>query len=116
MRCRRQGCPRVDYRLGRLDVEVSAGVARLAGAGRVRSIAGGTARLCDVLRRTVVMPVSGCWRPSPPPPPLPHDCSDSTGSPARLRRGLRADLLVVDPDLRPVRVMSAGRWTDGRAT
>ncbi len=43
------------YRLGGLDVEVVDGVARLAGDGPAedRSIAGGTARLVDVVRRVV---------------------------------------------------------------
>jgi N-acetylglucosamine-6-phosphate deacetylase len=100
------------YRLGRLDVEVSAGVARLAGEGPAesRSIAGGTARLLDVLRRTVRDAGVG----------LLAAVTAATATPARLlglgeitgalRPGLRADLLVVDDVLHPVRVMSAGRW------
>jgi N-acetylglucosamine-6-phosphate deacetylase len=100
------------YRLGRLDVEVSDGVARLAGEGPAdsRSIAGGTARLVDVLRRTVRDAGVG----------LLAAVTAATATPARLlglheitgalRPGLRADLFVVDDDLYPVRVMSAGRW------
>ena len=43
-----------DYQLGALDVTVQAGVARLATTdGSVGAIAGGTARLLDVLRSTV---------------------------------------------------------------
>jgi N-acetylglucosamine-6-phosphate deacetylase len=106
------------YRLGRLDVEVAEGVARLAGEGPAesRSIAGGTARLVDVLRRTVRDAGVG----------LPGAVTAATATPARLlglgeitgalRAGLRADLLVVDEVLHPVRVMSAGRWADERAT
>jgi len=112
------GMPAGQYRLGRLDVEVSAGVARLAGEGPAesRSIAGGTARLADVLRRTVRDAGVG----------MQAAVTAATATPARLlgldgitgaiRPGLRADLLVADPDLRPVRVMSAGRWTDEGAT
>src|SRR4051794_7390092 len=106
------GMPGGRYRLGRLDVEVSDGVARLAGEGPAesRSIAGGTARLVDVLRRTVRDAGVG----------LPAAVTAATATPARLlglgeitgalRPGLRADLLVVDDALHPVRVMSAGRW------
>jgi N-acetylglucosamine-6-phosphate deacetylase len=105
------------YRLGRLDVEVSDGVARLAGEGPAesRSIAGGTACLVDVLRRTVRDAGIG----------LLAAVTAATATPARLlglgeitgalRRGLRADLLVVDDALHPVRVMSAGRWAYERA-
>ena len=106
------------FRLGRLDVEVTDGVARLAGEGPAesRSIAGGTARLVDVLRRTVRDAGVG----------LLAAVTAATATPARLlglgeitgslRPGLRADLLVVDDALHPVRVMSAGRWADERAT
>jgi N-acetylglucosamine-6-phosphate deacetylase len=106
------------YRLGRLDVEVTDGVARLAGEGPAesRSIAGGTACLVDVLRRTVRDAGVG----------LLAAVTAATATPAQLlglgeitgalRRGLRADLLVVDDALHPVRVMSAGRWAHERAT
>ena len=106
------------YRLGRLDVEVSAGVARLAGEGPAesRSIAGGTARLADVLRRTVRDAGVGLLAAVTAATATPARLLGLDGITGALRPGLRADLLVVDPDLRPVRVMSAGRWTDERAT
>jgi N-acetylglucosamine-6-phosphate deacetylase len=106
------------YRLGRLDVEVSAGVARLAGEGPAhsRSVAGGTARLVDVLRRTVRDAGVG----------LSSAVTAATATPARLlglediagalRAGLRADLLIVDDALHPVRVMSSGRWEEEPAS
>jgi N-acetylglucosamine-6-phosphate deacetylase len=102
------------YRLGRLDVDVSGGVARLAGDGPAesRSIAGGTARLVDVLRRTVrdagvdlVAAVTAATA-------TPARLLGLAGITGALRPGLRADLLVVDDALRPVRVMSGGRWAD----
>ena len=106
------------YRLGRLDVDVSGGVARLAGDGPAgfRSIAGGTARLVDVLRRTVrdghVDLVAAVTAATATPARL-LGLAEVTGA---LRPGLRADLLVVDDALRPVRVMSAGRWVDEAPT
>ncbi|MEU2351124.1 hypothetical protein ABZ534_20700, partial [Modestobacter sp. NPDC013298] len=43
-----------DYQLGALPVRVAGGTARLAGPdGGTGAIAGGTARLVDVVRRTV---------------------------------------------------------------
>jgi N-acetylglucosamine-6-phosphate deacetylase len=102
------------YRLGRLEVDVSGGVARLAGDGPAesRSIAGGTARLVDVLRRTVrdagvdlVAAVTAATA-------TPARLLGLAGITGALRPGLRADLLVVDDALRPVRVMSGGRWAD----
>jgi N-acetylglucosamine-6-phosphate deacetylase len=111
------GMPDGSYRLGRLDVEVSAGVARLAGTGPAtsRSIAGGTARLVDVLRHTVrdagVGLVAAVTAAATTPARL-LGLGEITGA---LSPGLRADLLVVDEDLHPVRVMSAGRWADETA-
>jgi N-acetylglucosamine-6-phosphate deacetylase len=109
------GMPPGSYRLGRLDVEVSAGVARLAGAGPAesRSIAGGTARLVDVLRRTVRdagMELRAAVTAATATPARLLGLDGITGA---LRPGLRADLLVVDAELHPVHVMSAGRWTHG---
>ena len=100
------------YRLGGLDVEVVDGVARLAGDGAAedRSIAGGTARLVDVVRRVVrhagVDLVTAVRAASATPARL-LGLDDELG---RLRTGLRADLLVVDDDLVPVRVMRSGEW------
>ncbi|MFD4462718.1 N-acetylglucosamine-6-phosphate deacetylase [Nocardia sp. NPDC058480] len=98
-----------DYRLGALDVQVHDGVARLATAGgSPGAIAGGTARLVDVLRWTVHD--AGI--------PLSDAVTSATRTPARvlglegergsLTVGARADILVTDQSLRPRRVFVAG--------
>jgi N-acetylglucosamine-6-phosphate deacetylase len=96
------------YRLGAVPVEVSLGVARLAGADGRGAIAGGTARLVDVLRRTVEGGV-----------PLADAVLAATATPARLigrddvgrlAVGTRADVLVTDSELQPTAVLRAGRW------
>jgi len=100
------GQPDGGYRLGSLDVTVRDGVARLthdAGA-----IAGGTATLSDVLRRTVRD--AGV--------DLAAAVTAATATPARLlgldaevgelTPGRRADVLVTDPDLVPRAVYAAG--------
>lgn len=96
------------YRLGTLDVDVVEGVARLSGPRP--ALAGGTARLIDVVRRTVLH--AGVA--------LPEAVTAASATPARLLGidgevgdlvvGRRADLVVTDPDLRPRDVMRAGRW------
>lgn len=101
------------YRLGALDVDVAAGVARLAGGGPERPLAGGTTRLLDVLRRVVRH--AGV--------PLPAAVTAATATPARLLgldglvgdlvAGRRADVLVTDAALAPLAVMRAGRWVTG---
>ncbi len=98
------------YRLGSLDVDVVDGVARLAGDERAeqRSIAGGTARLVDVLRRVVQhsgIDLVTAVRAAATTPARLIGLADEVGA---LRVGLRADLLVVDDDLRPVRVLRGG--------
>lgn len=96
------------YRLGSMDVDVVDGVARLAGGG---AIAGGTAHLVDVVRSTVAAGV-----------PLERAVRAASLTPAdvlgradvgALEAGRRADVLVTDAHLRPVRVMRAGRWVAG---
>jgi N-acetylglucosamine-6-phosphate deacetylase len=102
------GMPDGRYRLGALPVEVTGGVARLAGGDGPGAIAGGTARLVDVLRRTVEAGVE-----------LPAAVLAATATPARLlgrhdvghlAPGLRADVLVTDAGLVPTAVLRAGRW------
>ncbi len=100
------------YRLGSLVTDVVHGVARLAEGpeGRHgRAIAGGTARLIDVVRRTVRH--AGV--------DLAAAVTAASATPARLLGrddvgdlvpGRRADLLVTDDDLAVVAVMRAGRW------
>jgi N-acetylglucosamine-6-phosphate deacetylase len=96
------------YRLGALPVEVSGGVARLATADGPGAIAGGTARLVDVVRRTVAAGV-----------PLPAAVAAATATPAALlglpdvgalAPGMRADVLVTDAELNPTAVLRAGAW------
>nr|WP_308248689.1 amidohydrolase family protein [Nocardia sp. MH4] len=97
-----------DYQLGALDVRVRDGVARLATAdGTPGAIAGGTARLLDVLRWTVREARI----------PLVVAVTAATRTPARvlglhdrgvLAVGMRADLLVTDQSLQPRRVYVAG--------
>jgi N-acetylglucosamine-6-phosphate deacetylase len=95
------------YQLGPQEVVVDGGVARLA---RNDSIAGGTTRLVDVVGRLVALGLG------------PRDVvRAATHTPARaagldapqLRVGDRADLIVAGADLRPQRVMKAGRWVAG---
>src|SRR4051794_37890039 len=96
------------YRLGALPVEVSGGVARLATADGPGAIAGGTARLVDVVRRTVAAGV-----------PLPAAVAAATATPAALlglpdvgalAPGMQADVLVTDAELNPTAVLRAGAW------
>ncbi|WP_348537686.1 N-acetylglucosamine-6-phosphate deacetylase [Nocardia neocaledoniensis] len=97
-----------DYQLGALDVRVREGVARLAtDDGLPGAIAGGTARLLDVLRWTVRR--AGV--------PLADAVTAATRTPAHvlglrdrgtLTVGARADLLVTDQSLQPRRVFVAG--------
>jgi N-acetylglucosamine-6-phosphate deacetylase len=123
------GCGDGDYRLGGRSVRVSGGVARLVDAG---TLAGGTCCLLDIVRRCVgdgslslaqavtaasATPTSvlTAWAGPPPAgrawsPNLPSRPSTplSPGSPA--------DLVVVDAELRPVRVAVAGRWEETSVT
>jgi len=99
------GMPDGDYQLGPRRVRVVDGTARLAEGD---SIAGGTTRLLDVVRRLVgagLDPVSVVASASRVPAAALG--LDRVGA---LRAGLRADLVVTDADLRPQRVMRAGEW------
>jgi N-acetylglucosamine-6-phosphate deacetylase len=111
------GMPDGRYPLGPMTVDVAGGVARLAtDDGTPGAIAGGTARLIDVLRRTVVD--AGVA--------LPDAVTAATATPARLLGldaevgdvvpGRRADLLITDDDLMPRAVMRAGCWVHGSLT
>lgn len=93
------------YVLGSLPVSVQGGVARLTHGG---SIAGGTAHLIDVVRTAVAGGL-----------PLADAVYCATAVPAgvlgrtdlgTLRAQARADLLLVDDELRPRRVLRAGAW------
>lgn len=98
------GMPDGRYDLGSMQVRVVDGVARLADGD---AIAGGTAHLLDVVRSTVAAGV-----------PLAHAIEAATATPASvlgrtdigaLAAGLRADVLVLDDDLRPLEVVRGGR-------
>lgn len=98
------GLPDGDYDLGPAGVHVSGGEARLRSNG---SLAGGTATLLDVVRRTITSGVNAA-----------DAVLSATSVPASilglqheigsLRAGLRADVLAVDGDFRPVRVFRQG--------
>jgi N-acetylglucosamine-6-phosphate deacetylase len=107
------GMPDGRYPLGPMTVDVADGVARLASEpGTTGAIAGGTARLLDVVRRAVNQ-AGVC---------LVDAVTAATATPARLlgldgdvgdaAPGLRADLLITDADLLPRAVLRAGRWVD----
>jgi len=106
------GMPDGDYRLGPMAVRVAEGVARIVDEdGASGAIAGGVAHLVDVLRQVVAAGI-----------PLVDAVRAAATTPAEVlgRRdigalvvGRRADLLVTDDDLRPVRVMREGRWLEG---
>ncbi len=95
-----------DYVLGPQAVQVRDGVARLAEGS---SIAGGTSRLLDVVRRQVgaglpAVDVVACASARPAAVlGLDHELGS-------LASGRRADLVVTDAALRPRRVMRAGAW------
>ncbi|WP_154605704.1 N-acetylglucosamine-6-phosphate deacetylase [Arthrobacter sp. AQ5-05] len=94
------------YMLGPSPVTVRDGVATLDATG---SIAGGTATLLDVVRRTVGAGVkfTDALHSATVVPAGVLGLTDEVGS---LRRGLRADALIVDGDLVLKRVMRAGEW------
>jgi N-acetylglucosamine-6-phosphate deacetylase len=111
------GMPDGRYPLGPMTVDVVAGVARLVSApGTTGAIAGGTARLVDVVRRAVRN--AGVS--------LPEAVAAATATPARLLGldaevgdvvpGRRADLLITDHDLHPRAVLRGGRWIDTSPT
>jgi len=107
------GRPDGRYRLGAVDVDVAQGVTRLAGG---RTLAGGTSRLLDVVRRTVTH--AGV--------DLAAAVTAASATPARLigvgeqvgdlAVGLRADLVLLDNDLKLLAVMRSGRWISRQPT
>jgi N-acetylglucosamine-6-phosphate deacetylase len=100
------GMPDGEYELGGQSVVVAERVARLTRNG---SIAGSTLTMDAALRQAVSAGVS-----------IPDACRMASTTPARalgiadrvgaLAPGWRADLVVLDDDLRVVRVMRAGAW------
>lgn len=101
------GMPDGSYQLGPMAVEVSGGVARLATEdGSEGSIAGGTARLLDVVRTSVNggVPLVDAVRSASWVPASVLALTD-VGS---LIAGRRADVLISDGDLNPKQVYRAG--------
>ncbi len=98
-----------EYELGRLPVTVHDGVATLADG----SLAGSTLTM-DVAFRNLVsacgLPVSQAVAAAATTPAALLGMSDRVGA---IRPGLSADLVILDRDLRPVRVMKGGAWVPG---
>ena len=95
-----------EHQLGPLATRVTDGVARLVDGG---SIAGGTSRLLDVVGRQVAAgldPVEVVASASHRPAAL----LGIDGEVGAIGPGLRADLVVLDPDWRLRRVMRVGGW------
>ncbi|MGH3383031.1 MAG: N-acetylglucosamine-6-phosphate deacetylase [Nocardioidaceae bacterium] len=104
------GMPDGGYQLGPQAVSVVDGVARLASEDGSGSIAGGTARLLDVVRRCVDhagIDLADAVVAASANPAAVLGLDAELGS---LRAGLRADVVVVDDQLRPLRVMRGGSW------
>ncbi|MDQ0826036.1 N-acetylglucosamine-6-phosphate deacetylase [Arthrobacter sp. B2I5] len=98
------GLPDGDYDLGPAGVKVHNGEARLRSDG---ALAGGTATLLDVLRRTVeagVDAASAVLSATAVPAGI-LGIQQEVGS---LRPGLKADILAVDRDFGPIRVFRRG--------
>lgn len=97
------GLPDGPYQLGPMSVTVADGVARLTEGG---AIAGGTAHLLDIVRTSVAggVPLVAAVRAASATPAAVLGLDDVGG----LVAGYRADVLVVDAHLRPVRVLRAG--------
>ncbi|MGM7778009.1 N-acetylglucosamine-6-phosphate deacetylase [Arthrobacter sp. KNU-44] len=95
-----------NYMLGPSPVTVTDGVATLDATG---SIAGGTATMLDVVRRTVAAGVglADAVASATAVPAAVLGLSDELGG---LRRGLRADLVVVDKELQLAGVLRNGDW------
>ena len=100
------------YTLGPATVQVQDQVARLKPAG---SIAGGTATMLDVLQRTITAGVAPgeAVRAATATPARVLGLSDDVGD---LRRGMRADLIIVDSDFKLRLAMRRGSWLERLST
>ncbi|WP_405493822.1 N-acetylglucosamine-6-phosphate deacetylase [Nocardia sp. NBC_00511] len=105
------GQPDGRYQLGSLDVVVKDGISRLYDPNGEGAIAGGTATASDVLRRTVFhagVDLTDAATAACATPARLLGMADEIGS---LHPGMRADVLVTDPNLNPVTVYKNGaRW------
>lgn len=106
------GMPDGQYRLGALDVTVSDGVATLTDGG---SIAGGTAHLLDVVRFAVLEAGVDLVVAVRAASSVPARVLGREGDLGALAAGHRADVLLVDEELRPVTVLRAGAEVDSAA-
>ena len=96
-----------DYRLGRLDVTVRDGVARLASG----AIAGSTATMASAVRfavRRAGLSLEDAVRAATASPAALHGLARV----GQLRPGYDADLVVLDADLDVLRVMRRGAWVE----
>ncbi|NJC22808.1 N-acetylglucosamine-6-phosphate deacetylase [Arthrobacter pigmenti] len=102
------GLPDGKYELGPSPVTVSDGVVTL---DRTGSLAGGTATLLDIVRRTVRAGVelAGAVHSATSVPAGILGLSDELGA---LRKGLRADLVITTPELGLQSVMRHGQWIE----
>jgi N-acetylglucosamine-6-phosphate deacetylase len=110
------GMPDGNYRLGELNVTVSAGVARLAdaapgasAAGSIGAIAGSTATMDFVVRRAITavgLSVTDVARAASTTPARLLGLDRFTGS---LRAGLAADIALLDSDFRLRDVIARGK-------
>ncbi len=108
------GCGDGVFRLGGLDVDVVAGVARVRDPSGASVIAGSTATMDQVLATAV-----GCLGRSDAALAAAAQMTSTTPSrvlgfagAGRLRAGTDANLVVLDEDLRTRRVMVGGAWCD----
>ncbi len=102
------GMPDGDYQLGPMAVRVADGVARIVEQdGTAGAIAGGVAHLLDVVRAVVAagVPLQDAVRAAATTPAAVLGRQDV----GALVVGRRADVVVVDEALRPLRVLRAGR-------
>ncbi|NKX49261.1 amidohydrolase family protein [Arthrobacter deserti] len=102
--CAATGCPDGRYMLGGREVLVSGGVARLDG-----TLAGGTATLLDVLRRTAAagVPLVDAVTAATAVPASVLGLADEAGS---LHPGYTADVVVATASLELAAVLRQGRW------
>jgi N-acetylglucosamine-6-phosphate deacetylase len=100
------GCASGTYRLGRSEIAIVGNSAVLTASG---ALAGGAASLLDVVRCTVEagVPAEDAVRSATAVPAGVLGLADEVGS---LRSGLRADALVVSPDLQLKGVLRGGTW------
>ncbi|WP_104104138.1 N-acetylglucosamine-6-phosphate deacetylase [Arthrobacter sp. 08Y14] len=93
------------YRLGPAEVQVRNGVARLESG----SIAGGTAGMLDLVRNSVAagVPLESALRSASE---VPARVLGKAGQIGSLSAGAAADILLLDADLRLLRVLRRGVW------